>query len=97
MLKLGRHGQAVVFGCIALGLAVATSIAGGRFVDPYGWIPLTAAAAVILLAGGLRSRAAWSGFGIASAGLGRTAPGFLVGTRSRCNEKDSLQSQHGIN
>ena len=78
MLKLGRHGQAVVFGCIALGLAVATSIAGGRFVDPYGWIPLTAAAAVILLAGGLRSRAAWSGFGIASAGLGAWLPALAI-------------------
>lgn len=78
MLKLGRYGQAVLFGCLALGLAVATSIAGGHFVDPYGWIPLAAAVAVILLAGGLRSRAAWSGFGIGTAGLRAWLPALAI-------------------
>jgi membrane protease YdiL (CAAX protease family) len=78
LLKLGRHGQAVVFGALALTLAVVTSIAGGRLVDPYGWIPLTAAAAVILLSSDPRTRAAWSGFGIASAGLRAWLPALAI-------------------
>jgi membrane protease YdiL (CAAX protease family) len=78
LLRLSRHGQAVVFGALALTLAMATSIAGGRFVDPYGWIPLTAAAAVILFAGGLKSRSAWRGFGIASAGLRAWLPALAI-------------------
>lgn len=78
MRRIGRQGQAVLFGCLVLVLAVATSFAGGHFVDPYGWIPLAAAIAVILLAGGSRSRAAWSGFGLRSVGLRAWLPALAI-------------------
>ena len=78
MLRLGRHGQALLFGILALSLALASSILGGRFVDPYGWIPLEAAVLVVLLCGGLRDRAAWSGFGIGSVGLRAWLPAIAI-------------------
>lgn len=78
LLTLGRHWQALLFGILVMSLAVASSILGGRFVDPYGWIPLGAAVLVILLAGGLRSLAAWRGFGIRTAGLGAWLPAVAI-------------------
>jgi uncharacterized protein len=74
----GRHGQAVVFGILVLGLALVTSLAGSRFVDPYGWIPLAAAVVVVLLSGGRSARGAWSGFGIGSAGLRAWLPALAI-------------------
>ena len=78
MRKLGRRGQALAFGAIALGLAVATSIVGGRALDPYGWIPLAAAVLVILPGGGLWLRATWSGFGIGTAGFRAWLPAIAI-------------------
>lgn len=68
----------MLFAVFALGLAAMTSVLGGRFVDPYGWIPLTAAVLVILIGGGLRHREAWSGFGIGSAGIGAWLPALAI-------------------
>ena len=78
MLKLGRHGQALLFGILALSLAVAASIAGGRFLDPYGWIPLAAAVLAILTGGGLGHRATWSGFGIGTPGFRAWLPALAI-------------------
>jgi membrane protease YdiL (CAAX protease family) len=78
LLKLGRHGQAWLFGLLALSLAVATAFAGGRFLDSYGWIPLAAAVLVILTGGSLRRRATWSGFGIATAGFRAWLPALAI-------------------
>jgi membrane protease YdiL (CAAX protease family) len=78
LLRLSRHGQALLFGVLALGLAFASSILGGRFVDPYGWIPLAAAVLVIAACGGLLRRAAWSGLGVRSAGFRAWLPAIAI-------------------
>jgi membrane protease YdiL (CAAX protease family) len=78
LLKLGPRGQALAFGAIALGLALATSIVGGRFLDPYGWIPLMAAIVVIAIGGGLQLRATWSGFGIGTGGFRAWLPAIAI-------------------
>ena len=78
MLALGRHRQALLFAIVAMSLALASSILNGRFVDPYGWIPLTAAILVIVACGGLRRRAAWSGFGVRTAGVRAWLPAIAI-------------------
>jgi uncharacterized protein len=78
VLRLGPHRQALAFGILALSLAVVTSLAGGRFLDPYGWIPLVAAVVVIAIGGGRRCRAAWSGLGIAKAGFRAWLPAVAI-------------------
>jgi membrane protease YdiL (CAAX protease family) len=75
---MGGLGEAALFAVLALGLAMATSILGGRFVDPYGWIPLAAAVAVVLIAGRAGSRAAWDGFAWRTAGLPAWAPALAI-------------------
>ena len=78
MHRLGPHAQALLFGILALSLAAAASIAGGRFLDPYGWIPLAAAVLVILAGGGLRCRATWRGFAIGTAGFNAWLPAIAL-------------------
>lgn len=76
------HRQAALFGVAALGIglgtAAAAAIVGGWVTEPYGWIPLAAAVIVILAGGGVRSRAAWSGFAIRRAGLRAWAPAIAI-------------------
>jgi membrane protease YdiL (CAAX protease family) len=78
LLELGRRGQALLFGALALSLAAASSIVGGRWLDPYGWIPSAAAVLVILLCGGAGHRAAWRGFGITRAGFRAWLPALAI-------------------
>jgi membrane protease YdiL (CAAX protease family) len=78
LLKLGRHGQALLFGALALGLGLAIAILRGPLLKPYGWIPLTAAVFAVLLCGGLRDRTAWSGFAIRSIGLRAWLPAIAI-------------------
>jgi membrane protease YdiL (CAAX protease family) len=78
--KLGYRRQALLFGVVALGLALASALAGGRFVDPYGWIPFAAAVLVILCGADRRTRAAWAGFGLTKAGLGAWLPAVAIPT-----------------
>jgi membrane protease YdiL (CAAX protease family) len=78
--RLGRRGEAALFAVLALGLGLATSILGGRFVDPYGWIPLAAAVVVLALGGRALSRAAWSGFAARPAGLRGWVPAIAIPT-----------------
>jgi uncharacterized protein len=78
LLRLGRHDQAVLFGIVVLGIAMATAIVGGRAVDPYGWIPAAAAGLVVVACGGLRSRGAWSGFAIGTSGLKAWLPALAI-------------------
>ena len=80
--RSGLHRQAALFGVavlgIGLGTAAAAAIVGGWVTEPYGWIPLAAAVIVILAGGGVRSRAAWSGFAIRRAGLRAWAPAIAI-------------------
>ena len=78
MQKLGPHAQALLFGITALSLAAAASMAGGRLLDPYGWIPLAAAVLVILAGGGLRRREIWRGFAIGTAGFKAWLPAIAI-------------------
>lgn len=78
MLEIGRRGEALLFGALALGLALASSIVGGVLLDAYGWIPSAAAILVILLGGGLSRRAAWRGFGVGSAGFRAWVPALAI-------------------
>jgi uncharacterized protein len=76
--SIGGRGEAALFAAIALGLGLVTSILDGRFVDPYGWIPLAAAVAVVLIAGRARTRTAWDGFGWRTAGLPAWVPAIAI-------------------
>jgi membrane protease YdiL (CAAX protease family) len=75
---LGRRGEAALFAVLVLGLGLAASLLGGRFLDPYGWIPLAAAVAVVVVAGRARSLAAWSGFGLTKLGLAAWVPAIAI-------------------
>jgi membrane protease YdiL (CAAX protease family) len=78
LLELGRRGEALLFGALALSLAAASSIVGGRCLDLYGWIPLAAAMVTIILGGGLKRRAAWRGFGVTRAGFRAWLPALAI-------------------
>ena len=78
MLKFDRHRQAILFGCLALCLALASSFLGGLFVEPYGWIPLAAAVLTILACGKIRLRATWSGLGIESVAARAWVPAIAI-------------------
>jgi membrane protease YdiL (CAAX protease family) len=82
MLQLDRHRAAALFAVVVLGIALGTAIvaalAGKWVTEPYGWIPLAAAVLVILAGGGVRSRAAWSGFAIRRAGLRAWLPAIGI-------------------
>jgi uncharacterized protein len=74
LFELDGHRQAFLFGCLALFLALASSVLGGWFLEPYGWIPLVAAVLAMAACGEVRRRAAWATFAIDSAGFRAWVP-----------------------
>ncbi|MFI5259022.1 MAG: type II CAAX prenyl endopeptidase Rce1 family protein [Candidatus Limnocylindrales bacterium] len=78
MRRLDRRGEAALFAVLVLGIGLASSLLGGRFVEPYGWIPLAAAVVVVLLTGRARSRTAWSGFAVRWAGFAAWIPAIAI-------------------
>lgn len=78
MRILERSGEAALFAVLVLGIGLATSILGGRFIDPYGWIPLAAAVAVVLLTGRVLSPAAWGEFAVGRLGLRAWVPAIAI-------------------
>lgn len=71
-------GQAVAFAALVLALALASSLLGGRFLDPYGWIPLAAAVVILVATGGAFTRAAWAEMGILTAGFRAWFPAVAI-------------------
>jgi CAAX protease family protein len=78
LLKLDRSGQAALFAVFVLGLGLATASLGEPFVEPYGWIPLLAAVAVVVVAGEARSSVAWGAFAVRNLGLPAWVPAVAI-------------------
>jgi membrane protease YdiL (CAAX protease family) len=78
LLKLDRHAQALLFACLVLGIGFASSILGGWFVEPYGWIPLVGAILVMVVCGDARTKAVSRTLGIRSPALQAWAPAIAI-------------------
>jgi membrane protease YdiL (CAAX protease family) len=75
---LGRAGQAGAFAALVLAMALASSLLGGRFLDPYGWIPLAAALLVWIASGGVARRSIGAAFGVRSAAIRAWIPAITI-------------------